>query len=168
MSTEKSGKKTGSLARTDSTSKTASRVKRTTVASLEKELRATQEELEHLKQAHAGVVTKLEKLEERLESAPPVEQADASDMLSEKITESYIASVKPVVTIAANVWRIYKYQIFGVLVLMDLIAWLASWDTVFSFFFGLIMLIIFLKSLQVAVSGFRDRYLQAQKRLQGR
>jgi len=74
--------------------------------------------------------------------------------------------IEPGAEVATKIWRTYRWQALWVLVFIDLIAWMASWEGVFTFFFSIIMLAIFIMALNSAVHGYRRHYFIALHRLQ--
>jgi len=74
--------------------------------------------------------------------------------------------VEPGAEVATRIWRTYRWQALWVLVFIDFIAWMASWESVFTFFFGIIMLSVFIMSLNSALHGYRRHYYIALHRLQ--
>jgi hypothetical protein len=143
--------------------------KRLTVAILEQQLKDTQEEIEHVKQAQAGLVTKLEKLEEKLAEAAshsvPNERVRPSLLVLERAGAIYRRTIRPATTILGEFWATHSHRIFWAIAVVDIIAWLMSWDTVFGFLFTLIMLGIFVTALRFAITRFRSHYRDAQQRL---
>jgi len=143
--------------------------KRLTVVILEQHLKDTREELEHVKQAQAGLVTKIEKLEERLVEAAkhtaPADTVHPSMLVLERAGAIYRRAIRPAAITLRERWSIHRHRIVWTVVAIDIVAWLMSWDTVFGFFFTLIMLGVFITSLRFAITRFRCHYRDAQQRL---
>lgn len=143
--------------------------RRVTVAVLDRELQITRDELEHVKQAQAGLAAKLERLEDALvrvaiqAPAPPAGTGPLHRFLD--LVGKLRQYGTPLATQFCAFWRASKYRVYGALLVADVVAWLLSWDGVFSALFGLIMLVVILESLKFAGAQFVFHYRDAQKRV---
>ncbi|KAF0192957.1 MAG: hypothetical protein FD165_60 [Gammaproteobacteria bacterium] len=141
--------------------------RRMTVAVLEKELQGTRDELAHVKQAQAGIIAKLERLEENLANvAAPVRAARITPRWSlHGFVDWFAPRVMRLTALLDKFWPASKHRVYGTLIILDVLAWLLSWSGVSLFLFGVIMLVVFLESLKFAGMQFVYRYHDARRRL---
>ena len=146
------------------------RVRAKTIPAATTKFTKIEQTLKELKDAITALNSRVAELESGL--AKP--RADISEAAlggraghtADEVKPQFEQAVEPGAEIAMKIWRTYKWQAFWVIVVIDLVAWLASWDGIFNFFFGLIMLVVFVLSLKAAISGYRRHYSSALHRLQ--